>query len=95
MNTTFSPKLGIASRYSNKLIQNRYQTVGVSGITSTNYPLATLTSGGTWTQGYVFVPYIMVNADDKEWKIQKKEWQLQKLRIERREKLEKLNKLNK
>jgi hypothetical protein len=87
LNTTFNP--------SKKLIKNRYQTVEVSGITSANYPLATLTSGGTtWTQGYVFVPYIMVNADDKEWQIQKKEWQIQKLRIERKEKLEKLNKLN-
>lgn len=92
MNTTFSPKLGIASRYSTKVIKNRYQTISVnnvSGIThGTNYPLVTLTSGGTFLQqGYIYVPYIFVNADDKEW-------QLQKLRIERREKLEKLNKLN-
>ncbi len=80
--------------YSNKLIQNRYQTISVnsvSGITGTNLPiahdlkrLATLTSGGTWTPGIIYVPYFFGTREEFiKWK-----------KTERKNKLEQLNKLS-
>ena len=77
----------ISSRYSVvNVSSNNYGNLNISG--STNYQMATLTSAGTYSQGYVFVPYIMSQSSsviiDKRYEIM----------IRRQERIEKLNKLN-
>jgi hypothetical protein len=59
--SNFKPNKKIKSRYSITNIQStNYQTI-LSGGTN-NYPSATLTSAGTYTEGYIFVPYIMCDT---------------------------------
>jgi hypothetical protein len=64
---------------------NNYGNLNISG--TTNYPMATLSSGGIYSQGYMFVPYIMSQTlsviIDRRYEI-----------VLRRQKIEKLNKLN-
>lgn len=86
MNNNFSPNKSITSRYSLKSISNRYQTMSISG--STNLPLATLKSDGTYTQGYIYAPYIISDTIDIN-----SEWYKIFLQYQRKQKLEKLEKL--
>jgi len=77
--------MSIKSRYGLTTVSpNLYGKINISGGTQ---QISTLTSAGTYSQGYIFVPYIMAQTstiDDREWRIT---W----LRRERKEKLKKLN----
>ena len=80
----------LSSRYSLTKISNKYYgNVSVSGVT-TNYPMATLTSAGTYSQGYIFVPYIMSQSSSV---LISREYEIMLLREERIKKLNKLNSL--
>lgn len=77
----------ISSRYSlSNISPSCYGNLNISG--ATNYPMATLSSGGSYSQGYIFVPYIPIQSTsfiiDREMK---------KIFL-RQERIEKLNKLN-
>ena len=76
----------ISSRYSLANISStNYGNLNISG--STNYPIATLTSAGTYSQGYIFVPYIMSQTStdivDRDFEI----------RFRRQERIKKLEKI--
>lgn len=59
---TFNPTQTISSRYTvSNTVSNKYQQISISSGT-TNYPLATLTSDGTYTEGYIWVPYIPMSG---------------------------------
>ena len=75
----------INSKYSLTTISNRYyQTTNISGNTYvTNLPQATLKEDGTYTEGYIFVHYIIINEPYIEYK-------RKMIRKERKEKLKKL-----
>ena len=79
------PSKSIKSRYATTTINpNFYSTLSISG---TTYPLATLTSGGTLSAGYIFAPYIPM-CDSSI--VIDREYFRKILRAERKEKLEKL-----
>ena len=78
------------SRYAIKSISsNLYQTMVISG--NTNLPLATLTSAGTYTQGYVYAPYILTVISNIKYYEEFKRKKI--LKQERKEKIEKLKNL--
>jgi hypothetical protein len=80
----------INSKYSlSNINSNLYQTISI-GSSNNNLPLTTLTSGETWTQGYIWAPYIPMQLSPEIDRYIK----IQILKKERKEKLEKLEKLN-
>lgn len=89
MNTTFSPISGISSRYSLSMINSGlYQTISFSGSSSGNINLQ-IGNKSSLSQGYIFVPYIMVQSSPEMDRYMK----IQMLKKERKDKLNKLNKL--
>ncbi len=82
--SSFNINNSIKSRYSvSNVSSNTFQQI-LSGSTN-NYPLATLISGGTYTQGYIFAPYVPINIDDIN-----NAYKIELLRQCRKEKLNKL-----
>ena len=73
----------INSKYSLKTISNRYYQTVSGNTTNTNLPLATLKEDGTWTEGVIYVPWIIINEPYREY-------QRKMIRKERKEKLKKL-----
>ena len=86
---TFNPTQGISSRYAiSNIVSNRYYQQISTGTTT---PILIGNKGtDPLQQGYVYVPYIMMQNEpimcDQDWR----EWQRQNLRNERKEKLEKI-----
>ena len=82
---TYQPISSISSRYSLSTVpSNLYQSINIlSGNTLQEYNTASST-------GVIFCPYIPItltmDMEDKDWR----EWQKQKLKTERKEKLNKL-----
>ena len=83
---TFNPTKSISSRYSTATIpSNLYQTFQISG--NTQQIIGNKNSNNV---GYVYMPYIMVEKGATINGIDVREWKIEQLRKERKEKLEKL-----
>jgi hypothetical protein len=83
-----NPLISIKSRYSQVVSSNSYQYLSFSGVSSA-LTMATLTTGGTYSQGYIWAPYIMmVTGVTTIWN--DPEYNRRIIRKSRKEKLEKI-----